>query len=93
MPSTLKLTLTQNLTLIECNFPRMQLFRYRERFLLTQPWKINKVNSFEHILVDIDLPINISLLSTTKALNRNSDLINSNENTPANDSHVTKIEE
>ena len=39
------------------------------------------------------MPINISLLSTTKALNRNSDLINSKENTPANDSHVTKIEE
>ena len=39
------------------------------------------------------MPIHISLLSTPKALNSNSDLIVNKENTPANDSHVTKIEE
>ena len=51
-----------------------------------------KANSFQNILLDhIDMPINISLLSTPKALNSNSDLIVNNENTPANDSHVTKI--
>ena len=54
----------------------------------------NKANSFQNTLLDnIDMPINISLLSTTKALNSNSDLIVNKENTPANDSHVTKIEE
>ena len=54
----------------------------------------NKGNSFQNILLDnIDMPINISLLSTPKALNNNSDLIVNNENTPANDSNVTKIEE
>ena len=37
--------------------------------------------------------INISLLSTPKALNSNSVLIVNKENTPANDSHVTKIAE
>ena len=52
-----------------------------------------KANSFQNILLDhIDMPINISLLSTPKALNSNSDLIVNNENTLANDSHVTKIE-
>ena len=39
------------------------------------------------------MPINISLLSTPKALNSNSELMVSKENTPANDSHVTKIDE
>ena len=39
------------------------------------------------------MPINISLLSTPKALNSNSDLIVNKENTAANDSHATKIEE
>ena len=54
----------------------------------------NKANSFQNILLDnIDMPINISLLSTPKALNSNSDLIVDKEKTPANDSHVTKIEE
>ena len=54
----------------------------------------NKANSFQNILLDnIDMPINISLLSTPKALNSISDLIVDKENTPANDSHVTKIEE
>ena len=54
----------------------------------------NKGNSFQNILLDnIDMPINISLLSTPKALNSNSDLIVNKENTPANDSNVTKIEE
>ena len=54
----------------------------------------NKANSFQNILLDnIDMPVNISLLSTPKALNSNSDLIVNKENTPANDSHVTKIEE
>ena len=54
----------------------------------------NKANSFQNILLDnIDMPINISLLSTPKALNSNSDLRVNKENTPANDSHVTKIEE
>ena len=47
----------------------------------------NKANSFQNILLDnIDMPINISLLSTPKALNSNSDLIVNKENTPANDS-------
>ena len=50
----------------------------------------NKANSFQH---NIDMPINISLLSTPKSLNSNSDLTFNKENTPANDSHVTKIEE
>ena len=54
----------------------------------------NKANSFQNILLDnIDMPINISLLSTTKPLNSNFGLIVDRENTPANDSHVTKIEE
>ena len=54
----------------------------------------NKANSFQNILLDnIDMPINISLLSTPKALNSNSELMVSKENTPANDSHVTKIDE
>ena len=54
----------------------------------------NKANNFQDILLDnIDMPINISLLSTPKALNSNSDLRVNKENTPANDSHVTKIEE
>ena len=54
----------------------------------------NKGNSFQNILSDnIDMPISISLLSTPKALNSNSDLLVNNENTPANGSHVTKIEE
>ena len=36
----------------------------------------NKANSFQNILLDInDVPINISLLSTSKALNINTDLI------------------
>ena len=53
----------------------------------------NKANTFQNILFDhIDMPINISLLSTPKALNSNSDLIVNNVNTLANDSHVTKIE-
>ena len=39
------------------------------------------------------MAINISLLSTPKALNSNSELMVSKENTPANDSHVTKIDE
>ena len=39
------------------------------------------------------MPINISLLSTRKALNSNSDLIVNKENTPDNHFHVTKIEE
>ena len=54
----------------------------------------NKANNFQNILLDnIDMPINISLLSTTKPLNSNFDLIVDRENTPANESHVTKIEE
>ena len=54
----------------------------------------NKANSFQNILLDnISTPINISSLSTPKALNSNSDLTVNNENTPANDSPVTKIEE
>ena len=54
----------------------------------------NKANSFQNILLDNNnMPINISLLSTPKALNSNSDLIVIKEKTPANDSHVTKIEE
>ena len=54
----------------------------------------NKANSFQNILLDnIGMPINISLLSTPKALNSNFDLIVNKENTAANDSHVTKIEE
>ena len=56
--------------------------------------KDNKANSFQNILLDhIDMPINISLLSTPKTLNSNSDLIVNKENTSANDSRVTKIEE
>ena len=39
------------------------------------------------------MPITISLLSTLKASNSNSDLIANKENTPVNDSYVTKIEE
>ena len=39
------------------------------------------------------MPTNISLLSKPKALNSNSDLIVNKENTPANDSDLTKIEE
>ena len=39
------------------------------------------------------MPINISLLSTPKTLNSNSDLIVNKENTSANDSRVSKIEE
>ena len=51
----------------------------------------NKANNFQNILLDhIDMPTNISLLSTP---NNNSDLSVNKENTPANDSHVTKIEE
>ena len=51
----------------------------------------NKVNSFRKILLDnIDMPINISLLSTPKPLNSNSDLTNDEENAATNDSHVTK---
>ena len=38
------------------------------------------------------MPITISLLSTLKASNSNSDLI-ANKITPVNDSYVTKIEE
>ena len=54
----------------------------------------NNSNSFQSILLDnIDMPINISLLSTRKALNSNSNLTVNKENTPANDSQVTKIEE
>ena len=54
----------------------------------------NKVNSFQNILLDdIDMPINISLLSRPKAINSNSDLTVNKENTPSNDPHVTKIEE
>ena len=54
----------------------------------------NNSNSFQSILLDnIDMPINISLLSTWKALNSNSNLTVNKENTPANDSQVTKIEE
>ena len=54
----------------------------------------NKANSFQNILLDdIDMPINISLLSTPEALNSNADLIVNKENTPANACHVTKIEE
>ena len=54
----------------------------------------NKANSFQNILLDnINMPIDISLLSTQKTLNSNSDLIVNKEITPANDSHVTKIEE
>ena len=56
--------------------------------------KDNKANSFQNILLDnIDMPINISLLSTPNALNSSSDLIINKENTPTNDSHITKIEE
>ena len=52
----------------------------------------NKPNSFQNILLaNIDMPIDISLLSTPKALNSNSDYIVNKKNTPANDSHVTKI--
>ena len=39
------------------------------------------------------MPINISLISTPKALNSNFDRIVNKENTPAYGSHVTKIEE
>ena len=39
------------------------------------------------------MPITISLLSTLKASNTNSDLIANKENAPVNDSYVTKIEE
>ena len=54
----------------------------------------NKANNFQNILLDnINMPINISLLSTPKALNSNSNLIVNKENTPANDFHVTKIKE
>ena len=54
----------------------------------------NNSNSFQSILLDnIDMPSNISLLSTRKALNSNSNLTVNKENTPANDSQVTKIEE
>ena len=54
----------------------------------------NKANSFQNILLDnMTCLFNISLLSTPKALNSNSDLIFNKENTPANDSHVTKIKE
>ena len=53
----------------------------------------HKANSFKNILLDnIGMPINISLLSSPKALNSNSNLIVNKENTPANDFHVTKIE-
>ena len=46
----------------------------------------NKANSFQNILLDnIDMPIDISLLSTQKTLNSNSDLIVNKEITPAND--------
>ena len=56
--------------------------------------KDNKANSFQNILLDnIDMPINISLLSTPNALNSTSDLIINKENTLTNDSHITKIEE
>ena len=37
------------------------------------------------------MPISTSLLSTPKVLNGNSDLTVSYENTPTNNSHVTKI--
>ena len=54
----------------------------------------NKTNSFQNILLDnIDIPFNISLLSTPNALNSNSNLIVNKENTPASDSHLTKIGE
>ena len=54
----------------------------------------NKANSFQNILLDdIDMPINISLLSTPKVLNGNSDLIVNKGNIPAYESHVIKIEE
>ena len=57
----------------------------------------NKANSFQNILLDsIEYQIildNISLLSTPRASNSNSNLIVNKGNTPANDSHVTKIEE
>ena len=54
----------------------------------------NKTNSFQNILSNnTDMLINISLLSTPKALNSNSDIPVNKENIPANDSHVTKIEE
>ena len=39
------------------------------------------------------MPINVSLLCSTKAFNKNFDLVDNKENTPANDSHVTKTEE
>ena len=39
------------------------------------------------------MPINVSLLCSTKAFNKNSDLVDNKENTPANDSHVTETEE
>ena len=56
--------------------------------------KDNKAKSFQNIFLDnIDMPINISLSSTPKALKSNSDLIVNKENSPADDSHVTKIEE
>lgn len=49
-----------------------------------------KASSFEITLLDnIAIPINISLLSTRKALNSKSD----KENTSTNDSHVIKTEE
>ena len=54
----------------------------------------NKAKSFQNIFLDnIDMPINISLSSTPKALKSNSDLIVNKENSPADDSHVTIIEE
>ena len=53
----------------------------------------HKANSFQNILLDNDVPINISLLSALKTLNSNSNFIVNKENTPANDSHIRKIEE
>ena len=51
----------------------------------------NKASSFQNILLDnIDISTDISLLSTLKALNSNSDLINNNGNTLTNESHSKK---
>ena len=56
--------------------------------------KDNKGSNLQNILLDkIDMLSNISLLCTAKDLKKNSDLTDNKENTPANDSHVTKTEE
>ena len=66
---------------------------YKLHFLLTQSWQIKSSSSQKILLINIDMPINISLLSTPKALSNNSDLIDNKENTAANNFLVTKIQE